>query len=130
MAPGIILDPSHQKTTVTVEAERVYHYISDEELELLVHTEESIFTKVVWAAIGVFFGALQGAVAAVSKMGRLGWEDIVPVCLLIASIAAFAVSLLGERLRSRRVRRAQERIRARHKVPVHTMTALDHPSTP
>lgn len=117
-----------QRTIVTVAEERIFHYIADEELEMLINGENEPMAQVFWAAFGVFFGSLQPAIVGAAKVGdpSLGWIDLIPIFIVAAAAPVAAVAGISWRVRSRRVKSMQQRIRERPKVLVRSMVTIDY----
>lgn len=121
------LDLTGQRTTVTVAEERVFHYIADEELEMLIRGESDTMAQIFWASVGAFIGALQPAVVSSAKVGAvpLAWADLIPIIVALAALPVALVAGLTWRSRYRQVQSMQARIRERHKVPVGQTLYID-----
>lgn len=129
MSP-VRIDAAHQRSSVTVEEERIFHYISDEELEMLPHAQNEPMQQIFWLALGAIIGSLQGAVLAIGQLGSvLSLADLVPLFVFVAGIVAASIAGPAWRAGRKRVASMQDRIRSRHKVPVTSIVpaVLDHP---
>lgn len=118
------------KSSFTVADELVFHYISDEELQMLADEKHEPWMQVFWACVGICAGAAQGTVAAfatlISGEGPVALADLVPAFSLASAIPLGTAAFLAARARERKVKKMQARIRARHKVTPPSNLRLDH----
>lgn len=120
--------PFPPKPSVTVADELIFHYISDGELEMLMHERSDGKMQLFWACLGICGGTVQGAVAAL-----IGWlsgtpklVDQIPLFLICAAapLGIYAYGLAQRQLRQEAS--LGDRIRSRTRVPAPTNLRLDH----
>lgn len=131
MSNGFRIGSQHQRAAVTVAEERTFHYIADEELELMSAADELPMSQIFWAALGVFFGSLAAAGDALIRYfptGQFAPIGLLAVAIVAGSLPVMIVSGIAWRRQHRRVQRLQQTIRARHKVPVQGIAELDYPA--
>ena len=89
-----------------------------------------LMSQICMLALGAVLGAIAPALGAAQQLANgtvPGWEGLAAVAVLLASLPLSIAAGLSWRSDLRRVKSMQDRIRARHKVPVQTSAVLDYP---
>lgn len=108
--------------------ERTFHYIADEELDMLALGDDGIMEQAFWASSGVFFGSLlpvSEVIVRWKQSGGIELTGLLAIGLIALSAGVALASATAWRQRRKRVIAMQGRIRARTKVPVQSVAQLD-----
>ncbi|MBJ7440545.1 MAG: hypothetical protein JHD35_16165 [Sphingopyxis sp.] len=112
-----------QATLVTVSAQALCHYITDDELQRIDDMRQDVGTEICLASAGVFFGSLVPAIEGFRKFSApypsATLTDLLSMLLSFASLTLALVTALQWWHRSKRQGRLVDNIRQRPKVPLH-----------
>lgn len=114
------ISESTSPTNVTISAENLCHYITDDQLRRLGEMRKDLVMEICLAAGGVLAGSLVPAYSGWQRWqsGTATGADLLTLLLFAAALAAFAITAYQWRARNQVHTNLVAEIRNRDKVPV------------